>query len=630
VSASGFSTNPVNLGQLLKDCHTGKIQLPDFQRSWVWDEDRIISLINSIARGFPVGAIMTLKSGGDVRFKPRPIEGAPISAAAEIPSELLLDGQQRLTSMYQVTLRDQVVETVTPRKRKVKRWFYFDMRKAVSDDPQIREKAVVAVGEDKTIRSDFGKKIDVDLRTQELEFENLMFPLNSLFDSLDWSIGFTNDLMGRDEKADRLDVFKEFSSEVIQALNKYDVPVISLNSSTSKEAVCVVFEKVNTGGKALDAFELITAIYAADGYELRKDWYGDGTGRGRLQRFKDFNPGANGEGILSEVGNTDFLHVISLFHTRDMRREAEIAGKTGNELPQIIGNRAALLDLPLHAYKKYQTLAEEGFVKAAKFLTQLNVFRVFDLPYQSQLIPLAAILADLGYKADFAPVQEKLRRWYWCGVFGELYGSTTETRIAQDFVQVPAWLDGGPEPRTLVDASFQASRLQSMRMRLSAAYKGVNALLMNEGARDFISDMQFAFAVFFNENVDIHHIFPKKWCQDQGISASTYDSIINKSPLSSRSNQMIGGIAPSQYLNKLENGWGGAPGTHPQKIDDILRSHLIDPSLLRSNRFDAFFQARQSALLELIEQAMGKSATRDIEFDEGADLTEAELVLQES
>jgi hypothetical protein len=93
---------------------------------------------------------------------------------------------------------------------------------------------------------------------------------------------------------------------------------------------------------------------------------------------------------------------------------------------------------------------------------------------------------------------------------------------------------------------------------------------------------------------------------------------------------MIGGIAPSQYLNKLENGWGGAPGTHPQKIDDILRSHLIDPSLLRSNRFDAFFQARQSALLELIEQAMCKSATRDIEFDEGADLTEAELVLQES
>jgi hypothetical protein len=56
----------------------------------------------------------------------------------------------------------------------------------------------------------------------------------------------------------------------------YQVPVIALDRSTTKEAVCVVFEKVNTGGKALDAFELVTAMYAAEGHELRKDWFGDG------------------------------------------------------------------------------------------------------------------------------------------------------------------------------------------------------------------------------------------------------------------------------------------------------------------------------------------------------------------
>ena len=66
-----------------------------------------------------------------------------------------------------------------------------------------------------------------------------------------------------------------FKRQVLENFKYYRVPVIALDRSTSKEAVCVVFEKVNTGGKPLDAFELVTAMYAASGHELRKDWYGD-------------------------------------------------------------------------------------------------------------------------------------------------------------------------------------------------------------------------------------------------------------------------------------------------------------------------------------------------------------------
>lgn len=77
---STFQTNPYDLDRLLQDCHRGMLQLPDFQRSWVWDEDRIRSLIASISRAFPVGALMTLETGGEVNFKPRPVEGAPPEA----------------------------------------------------------------------------------------------------------------------------------------------------------------------------------------------------------------------------------------------------------------------------------------------------------------------------------------------------------------------------------------------------------------------------------------------------------------------------------------------------------------------------------------------------------------------
>ena len=74
-----FTTNPIHLSVLLNDTHTGKIQLPDFQRGWVWDDDRIKDLLLSICRSFPVGAVMTLSADGEISFRRRMIEGAPTS-----------------------------------------------------------------------------------------------------------------------------------------------------------------------------------------------------------------------------------------------------------------------------------------------------------------------------------------------------------------------------------------------------------------------------------------------------------------------------------------------------------------------------------------------------------------------
>jgi hypothetical protein len=220
-------------------------------------------------------------------------------------------------------------------------------------------------------------------------------------------------------------------------------------------------------------------------------------------------------------------------------------------------------------------------------------------------------LADIGDDVDHVTNHAKLVNWYWNGVFGELYGSTTENRIAKDFIEVPEWMRGGPEPTTVLDASFRAERLKTMRMRLSAAYKGVNALLMLKGAKDFRSGQEFDHTVFFGENVDIHHIFPKKWCETNGIQRSVYDSIINKTPLSFRTNRIIGGEAPSHYLAGLERGKGNAPVIAAGTLDGYLSSHLINPNLLRSDEFEAFMADRKRQLVSLIEEATGKSIPVD-------------------
>jgi uncharacterized protein with ParB-like and HNH nuclease domain len=127
MAGSTFQTHPIDLQELLKHCHRGVLQLPDFQRSWVWDEDRIRSLLASVSRAFPVGALMTLHTGGEVAFKARPIEGAPDEAKQTKADSLLLDGQQRMTSLYQATLRAKPVEMLNSKHKKIRRWFYIDI-----------------------------------------------------------------------------------------------------------------------------------------------------------------------------------------------------------------------------------------------------------------------------------------------------------------------------------------------------------------------------------------------------------------------------------------------------------------------------------------------------------------------
>ena len=92
-----FKITKEDLKDLLKNVEKGRTQLPEFQRSYVWNNSDVRSLIASVLKGFPVGALLTLETGGELRFKPRMLEGT--TATGVSPEVLLLDGQQRMTSL---------------------------------------------------------------------------------------------------------------------------------------------------------------------------------------------------------------------------------------------------------------------------------------------------------------------------------------------------------------------------------------------------------------------------------------------------------------------------------------------------------------------------------------------------
>lgn len=594
---STFDSTKLPLKDLLKDIVEGKIQLPDFQRGWVWDDEHVRSLLVSLGRSFPVGAVMLLETGGEVRFQVRPVENvSPVGLPT--PEKLILDGQQRLTTLTQVLKLSGPVKTTTDKGKPIDRHYYIHIPTALEGADRLDD-AIIATDGSRQIRSDFGRKIELDLSERKRECQQLYFPCSEILEAMAW----LQDLYTHNSEAVQL--FFEFKSKVLDAYNDYQIPLIVLKKDTSKEAVCLVFEKVNTGGVPLSVFELVTASYAADGYNLRDDWYGSDIRNvdSRKQRLSV-------EPILKGVENTDFLQAVTMLHTLEKRKADLAAGKTGKQVSPVSAKRASVLELPLTAYQDWAESVEKGFKCAAKFLRQECFSSQRDLPYRTQIAPLAAVMTIICSKDDERwrepQIHQKLARWFWCGVLGELYGGAVETRIANDVEELLSWIEaGGDLPRTINDANFQIDRLGSLTSRLSAAYKGINVLVLRDGAHDLFWKSQIRNLEADEVALDIHHIFPKDWCEKQGIPRRQYDSIINKTPISYKANRMIGGSAPSVYLAALQS--HSQVQLDDDAMDALLRSHHMPVSALRHDNFEEFYEQRQKELLSLIERAMGKS-----------------------
>jgi hypothetical protein len=618
---ASFDSTKTPLQDLLAWASSGKIQLPDFQRGWIWDDDRITSLLASVSVSFPIGAVMMLQTGGEnVRFKPRPLAGTHPRLREISPETLVLDGQQRLTSLYQALMGQDAVETKDAKGKPIRRWYYFDMKKAAGGNDD-REEAALSVPEDKKVKA-FGGEITIDVTTPEQEYGADLFPANRIYSSAEWRQAYNKHWNYAPEK---IQLYDQFERDLIKRFEQYQVPVIELKKETPKEAVCLVFERVNTGGVALTVFELLTASFAADNFQLRDDW------NAREQRLKGQHP------VLRNLQSDDFLQVISLLVTQTRRRDALQSGVTVDKAPGISCKRKDILKLEVAHWQTWADRVEAGFVRAARFLYGQKIFKASDLPYRTQLVPLAAIFVDLGKDGETEGARQKIARWYWCGVLGELYGGAIETRFARDLPEVVAMVRGeATEPITIQESSFQANRLLTLRTRNSSAYKGLYALLMRDGGRDFRTGEPIEAQTFFDDKIDIHHIFPEKWCKVAGIEPSTYNCVINKTALAARTNRQIGGRAPSRYLPAIEK----AAGVDNARMGEILHSHCIAPNQLRADSFWEFYAARAEALLQRIEAATGKTITREPElfragvaaevYDEGPEDWDAEEPLEEA
>lgn len=578
-----------NLSQLLNEVESGKIQLPEFQRDWTWDDKRIRGIIASLSQGYPMGAIMRLQYGNpQIRFKYRTIEGVPPVQAE--PEFLVLDGQQRLTSIYQSVYGNASVRTKTEQKKEIKRFYYLSMDKCL-DEKEDRYDAVFSIPEDRRVKENFDRDIVLDLSDANKEYKHKMFPINIIFRSnmlMDWIMGYYGFYNNDD---DAKDLFKKFKSEIVDTITAYKLPVITLDKTTPREAVCKVFENVNTGGVPLTVFELVTATFATREFDLRKDWLAC---KKEIQGLGD----TLRTDLLDGIDETTFLTTVTLYSSYKNKKD----GKTGT----VSCKKKDVLALTYEDYSCNKEQVLLGYKLAKEFLLKYQyVFRMRDLPYTTQIVPLAAICAFLGKSRCNDPNTVKtLTRWYWCGILGEMYGGANETRYANDIEDVVDEVNGiANAARTVNSAFFSATRLLTLQTRLSAAYKGIMALLYKEKCEDFMNATTIDIANSMLQSPDIHHIFPEAYCKNTGIVRSKYNSIVNKTPILAETNRAIGGNAPSQYTKAIMK---KVAGLTEDELKTRIESHFVNYEALVSDDFDTYFIARAKALLTLIENAMGK------------------------
>ena len=578
-----------DISELIRDASKGRYQLPDFQRDWTWDDDRIKGIIASLTMAYPMGAVMCLENGGDFKLKRRCFAGVEIDAETVEPDKLVLDGQQRLTSLYLSLCCKKPVHTKNVRGDARRLFYYADIR-ACLDDSVDRVDAIVSVPANRIVTQNIGRDILLDISTREKEIEQMMFPLNIAFDASErqsWYKGIVR-MYGFDSLEESL--FNEFQHEVLDTIESYRLPVITLSKATPREAVCRVFENVNTGGVPLTVFELVTASFAMDGFRLRDDWE---------QRFRCIKEDQRVvTDILDKLDATTFLTAVTLYASFMAKQDGK--GFVGCKKKDVLA-------LDLDSYKLYADTVQEGFVLAAEFLiVNEHIFRARDLPYSTQLIPLACAFAHAKSSglANKQTTKDALHRWLWCGILGEMYGGANETRYANDMEDLAAAIDGSSsQMRTVNAAYFQTLRLLGLQTRNSAAYKGIMALIYRKNCRDFISGQPTNAFEVMAKRPDIHHIFPEAYCIKMGLDRTRWNSIVNKTPLLPSTNRVIGGKAPSEYFQRICR---ECPNASREELASRIESHLVEFDSFINNDFDTYFTARARALLDLIEDAMGK------------------------
>lgn len=541
-----FDATKKQMVYLLDQIHNSDLALPDFQRDFVWAPQATRELVRSIIEGFPAGAIL-LMQGGDKIFEPRAFEGAPALSSA--PTHMTLDGQQRLTSLYQAIFG-------------VGQHLYFLNIQELIDGFELDDAVEV-----------YSLKNAKRWESINAQAKNLMLPLSNSRNFADWKdkVIEARQKLNLDHSAEFKSKLNEMNDRYVKKIEQYEFPLVTLGPKTSPEAVCTIFETLNRTGVRLGVFDLLAARGFSKKVNLRRLWEVACEKNEILLRF-DIDP-------------YYILQVIAIWVSNDPRRGTVLAMR------------------PVEDIEPHWEAAVQGMVSALQMLrTECGVVASKWIPYRTMLITLAATwpVVEGSKGAEIGARRAQLRQFFWVATFLQRYETQANNRAQADVTEVGAWLKAGPKPTWMSDAQFDSAQWESITPRNRALYSASMALLMSGGAKDFHNAQGLSPEYVENNQVDDHHLFPTGFLATEDIKP--VDSILNRTLIDKITNIRISANSPAIYLQAIEDQIGA------EALKSILDSHHLPSEKdgpLWQEDLDSFLRFRHQQLETLLAKETG-------------------------
>ncbi len=545
----------------------GELALPQFQRNFVWSRDDITDLLLSIFKGYFIGSLLLLRVSRE--HSPFGLKHIATSEKAKDrqPIWLILDGQQRITSLHYVFAAPDLPLKGT----KYPYRFFLNLSKLLettngelSDDLVFSERTAYC-----------GEKLE-----REYQFNELVIPMTDVRTWSKWQAAYERWLIERDKEMYfdfYLEKVKPIWDKARELFESFPVPYIEIPEVADDDKrkigeICAVFEKLNSTGVSLSVFDLMTARLYKHDIDLHKLWDRAIAACPKLNEFSEGKP--DGYGVL-------LLRTIALI------RGSEVRGKSliNMEPEGFESDWKKAVDFFELALKRVTSISKDGF----------GVVSPAWQPYSTMVPVLAALLAYGKEKRLGHEFYADLRKWYWGSAFLERYAGAVDSTTYSDYLAVLRRMsekDKLPEVFREINQLLLNNTEYSLRevARKNSVYRGVMNLIALNGAKDFRNNDGISF-----QELDDHHIFPRAYLKkEHDLDGSDVNTILNRTLISSDTNRTISRKAPSEYLKDV------IPDDHRESI---LRSHLIGPEAqeaMARNDYDAFLKAREQDILDYL------------------------------
>ncbi|MBT1607149.1 DUF262 domain-containing protein [Curtobacterium flaccumfaciens] len=388
----------IALESLLDGIHLGQVVLPDFQRDFDWSDGEVRALLATVLMNWPVGSILLIEGVSNREFyAPRAFEEAPHAPGNIV--YIVLDGQQRLTSLYHALYG-----------RGELRYFLKIDTSADYADVSVIDELLVSHTEETWSA----------LATPEMMRANRLIPLTALASADDF-YEWRDRLEGDESESAWLTALYRNN---FAHLAKFRVPAVVVDSRIAPAAIARVFQRVNQGGMKLGSFDLMVAKTYSDTFNLRAAW----------EKSKVDHPALNKH--LQDDG-LPILSVLALRESGDVRQ-------------------SAVLDLQEKAVSDYWADAAKYYAAAIEFVEEeFGVLRSEWLPYGQMLTVLAAV----SYERDLTGMRDLIARWFWKTGFEHRYDSASNTRAVADYKKLRSGVEASPgELKFVIEEMAESTR----------------------------------------------------------------------------------------------------------------------------------------------------------------------------